>query len=203
MQKLLIATGNPGKLKEIQTLLDELPAEWHQKVATLLPRDLDLYMEVEENGCTYAENAAIKAKAFCKASGLITLADDSGLELDALNGNPGLHSARFSPKENATDADRREHLLFHLKDKPRPWKALFRCTVAVAIPCGTVHYSTGECVGEIIPEERGEHGFGYDPIFLLPERGLTTAELTEYEKNLISHRALAVRAALPILQKIF
>jgi XTP/dITP diphosphohydrolase len=133
----------------------------------------------------------------------VTLADDSGLEVDCLNGAPGLHSARYSPHPGASDADRRALLLANLRDLPRPWTARFRCTVAIATPEGGLFFADGQVRGEIIPEERGENGFGYDPIFLIPELGLTTAELTMAEKNRLSHRARAVKSALPGLYALY
>ncbi len=193
MTKLLIATGNPGKVLEIRALLDD-PA-----LLLLTPADLGLHLEVAEVGATYAENAALKAQAFAHASGLLALADDSGLEVQALGGLPGLRSARFAPQPGATDADRRAYLLQRLGDAPRPWTACFHCTVALATPAGALHFAEGRCPGEIIPEERGDHGFGYDPIFLLPELGRTMAQLSMEEKNRLSHRARAVLAVRPIL----
>jgi len=121
--------------------------------------------------------------------------------VDALDGLPGLHSARFVARPDATDADRRQALLEHLRGKPRPWLARFRCWVAVVTPDGETHLAEGVCPGEIIPEERGQNGFGYDPIFYLPELGKTMAELSMDEKNRLSHRARAVRAAVPWLKK--
>lgn len=196
MQKLLIATTNKGKVKEIQALLDGLDVE------LVTPKDLGLDIEIEEDGATYQENAAKKARAYSQASGLIALADDSGLEVDALGGQPGLHSARYSGQPGATDADRRAFLLKKLEEKPRPWTAHFHATVAVAAPNGLVQFAEGNCWGEIIPEERGTGGFGYDPIFFLPEKNCTMAELSMDEKKRLSHRALAVQQALPILQKL-
>jgi XTP/dITP diphosphohydrolase len=195
--RLLIATNNRGKLEELQALLQGLPIE------LALPADIGLTLEVEEDGRTYAENASKKAVAFARASGLVSLADDSGLEVDALGGAPGLYSARYSPKPGATDADRRARLLAALHGKPRPWTARFHATVAVAVPDGPVRLAEGNCAGEIIPEERGAGGFGYDPVFLLPGRGLTMAELAADEKNRLSHRARAVEAAMPILKNVF
>ncbi len=195
MTKILLATANRGKLHEIQALLAELP------LALVLPVDLGLSLEVAETGDTYAINAALKANAFARASGLLTLADDSGLEVDALGGLPGVRSARFSPLPGATDADRRSYLLEQLAGKPPPWKAHFHCTVALADPAGEVLFFDGDCPGEIIPTERGTNGFGYDPIFLLPELGRTMAELNMDEKNQLSHRALAVIAAIPTLRQ--
>jgi len=158
---------------------------------------LDLH--VEESGQTYAENASRKALVYASASGLLTLADDSGLEVDALNGAPGLFSARYSPKTGATDKDRRDYLLKQLQGFSRPWPARFHCTVAIAAPEGVIHIANGICSGEIIPEERGESGFGYDPIFLVKNMERTMAELSMAEKNLISHRGRAIKATLPIL----
>jgi len=193
MTKLLIATGNPGKVLEIRALLDD-PA-----LLLLTPADLGLRLEVDEVGATYAENAALKAQAFAHASGLLTLADDSGLEVDALGGLPGLRSARFAPQPGATDAHRRLYLLQRLEGCPPPWTACFHCTVALATAAGELHFAEGRCPGEIIPDERGDNGFGYDPIFLLPELGRTMAQLTMEEKNHLSHRARAVRSARSIL----
>jgi len=197
MPQLLIATGNPGKLIEIQALLDD------PTLRLLTPADLGLHLEVAELGATYAENAAIKALAFASASGRLTLADDSGLEVDALGGLPGIRSARFAPQPGATDADRRLYLLQRLGGLPRPWTACFHCTVALATAAGEVCFAEGRCPGEIIPEERGDQGFGYDPIFLLPELGRTMAQLSMEEKNRLSHRALAVQAARPLLSALF
>jgi len=196
MPKILIATGNKGKLLEIQALLRD------PELTLLLPSEMGIQLNVEENGSTYETNAAIKAMAFACASGLLTLADDSGLEVDALGGLPGVRSARFSPLPHATDADRRHYLLEHLKGVARPWTAHFHCTVALARPDGVLRFASGECRGEIIPEERGQNGFGYDPIFLFPDLGRTMAELNMEEKNQLSHRARAVQAARPILREL-
>lgn len=194
ISSLLLASTNPGKLREMRALLKDL------KVRLLSPKDLSLAIEVAETGATYAENAASKARAFALRSGLVSLADDSGLEVDALGGAPGLYSARYAPHPGATDADRRAYLLQQLQDQPRPWSARFRCAVAIALPSGEVHFTEGVCPGEIIPEERGRGGFGYDPVFLIPSLNKTMAELSMQEKNRISHRALAVRAAIPLLR---
>ena len=196
MHKLLIATNNAGKVKELQELLKDID------VQLVTPADINLILEVEEDGTTYAENASKKAIAFAQASGLISLADDSGLEVDVLGGAPGLYSARYSPKPSANDADRRVYLLHNLQDKPQPWKAHFHATIAIAKPAGDVELAEGNCHGEITSEERGSGGFGYDPIFLLPENECTMAELDMAQKNLISHRARAVINAMPILRKM-
>ncbi len=197
MNKLLIATNNKGKVKELQDLLKDTGLE------LVTPAEINLNLEVEEDGATYAENAAKKARAFAQASGLISLADDSGLEVDALDGAPGLYSARYHPKPGANDADRRAYLLENLAGKPRPWTAHFHATIAIAIPEQDVQIVEGNCYGEIIPEERGSGGFGYDPIFFFPELNQTMAELEMDEKNRLSHRAKAVMNAIPILKKIY
>ena len=194
---LLIATNNKGKVTELQELLKDTGIE------LVTPAQIDLQLDVVEDGNTYAENATKKAIAFANASGMTSLADDSGLEVDALDGAPGLYSARYSPKPNATDADRRAYLLQNLQDKPRPWMARFHATIAIATPNGDVHLTEGICEGEIIPEERGAGGFGYDPIFLLLGLGKTMAELSMDEKNRLSHRAKAVMKAKAILKQIF
>ena len=197
MHNLLIATNNKGKIAEIKALLDGTG------ITLLTPADLGLMLDIPEDGQTYAENAAKKAAAFSQACGMVALADDSGLEVDALDGQPGLHSHRFCPIPDATDADRRKYLLEKLQGKARPWTARFRATVAVAVPSGDVKLAAGHCEGEIIPQERGTNGFGYDPIFLIPELGCSMAELDMQQKNHLSHRARAVTNAIPILREIF
>ncbi|MCL4273415.1 MAG: RdgB/HAM1 family non-canonical purine NTP pyrophosphatase [Anaerolineales bacterium] len=197
MKKLLIATNNHGKIEELKELLNGFG------IAFVTPAEINLELEVEEDGSTYRENVGKKALAFAQASGLIALADDSGLEVDALGGAPGLYSARYSPKPGAKDKDRRDFLLQNLVDKPRPWMAHFHATIAIAKPTGEIEFAEGNCPGEIIPEERGTGGFGYDPIFLLTELGKTMAELEMDEKNRLSHRARAVMNAMPILKKMF
>jgi XTP/dITP diphosphohydrolase len=196
MSKLLLASGNQGKLLEIRTLLDGLDLE------LVTPSQAGLELHVVEDGQTYAENAARKALAYARASGLLTLADDSGLEVDALNGLPGIRSARFAPQPGATDSDRRAYLLQCLHGMPSPWMARFRCVIALAWPDGQIQFREGVCPGQIIPYERGENGFGYDPIFLIPELQRTMAELTLQEKNRLSHRARAVLQARPILAEL-
>jgi len=196
--KLLIATNNQGKIKELHELLDDLGIE------LVTPSQIGLDLDVVEDGTTYAENATKKAIAFAQASRLISLADDSGLEVDTLNGEPGLYSARYgSTGENKlSDAERRKYLLSQLLGKPRPWSARFRAVIAIA-KNGEVQLFEGVCEGEIIPEERGNGGFGYDPIFLLPEFGKTMAELGMEEKNRRSHRARAVMKAKEMLKDMF
>lgn len=196
MTKILLASQNPGKLRELQAILYDLP------IQLLTPADLGIQMDVAETGSTYAENAALKSKAYADVCGCITLADDSGLEVDALDGAPGLYSARYAPDPEATDADRRAYLLQNLVGHPRPWTARFHATIAITLPDGETHFSNGACEGEIIPEERGDGGFGYDPIFYIPEKNATMAELAEDVKNRISHRARALENAKEILLAI-
>lgn len=190
---LLIATNNPGKMREMRLLLD-LPG-----LHLIMPSEIGLSLSIPETGSSYAENAALKARSFARETGLLSLADDSGLEVDALGGLPGLHSARFVDRPFATDADRRSALLERLTNYPRPWLARFRCLVALCDPTGEVQLRQGVCEGEIIPEERGQNGFGYDPIFLVREKQKTMAELNLAEKSLISHRAQAVQQLTPFL----
>ena len=196
MNKLLIATNNRGKVEELRALLHDLP------VQLVTPLEINLELDVLEDGSTYAENAGKKALAFAQASGLVSLADDSGLEVEALGGAPGLYSARYLSNPGATDADRRAYLLKNLENKPRPWRARFRATIAIAVPGQSLQLAEGDCQGEIIPEERGAGGFGYDPIFFIPELGHTMAELDMEEKNRVSHRARAVMNARPFLEKL-
>ena len=198
MNKILLASGNKGKLMEMRALLGSLP------INLVTPHDLNIdNLVVEETGETYAENAKLKAFAFAQASNCYTLADDSGLEVDALQGAPGIFSARYSPKPGATDADRRIYLLEQVAGYARPWYAQFCCVIALAAPSGEIDLAEGFCHGEIIPEERGSGGFGYDPIFWLPEYNRTMAELTPEEKNTISHRAKAIQVAKPIIERFF
>ena len=196
MKKLLIASSNPGKIQELTALLQGLG------LLLVTPHDIGLHLKVEETGVTYAENAAKKAAEYSLASGLSTLADDSGLEVDVLGGAPGIRSARFSPQPGATDADRRMYLLEKLSGHQPPWTAHFHCTVALSQPGEKIVFAEGECRGEIIPEQRGSHGFGYDPIFQLSGLGKTMAELDMQEKNRLSHRSKAVKAAIPLLTEM-
>ena len=194
MTVLLLASGNPGKQHELRALLHELPLKLHT------PQEIDLHLRVEESGETYAENARLKALLYAEHSGMWTLADDSGLEVDALDGAPGMRSARIAGPARS-DRDRRRLLLQLLQPHPRPWKARFRCCVALVNPAGEVDTAEGICEGEIIPEERGTGGFGYDPIFLVENSRQTMAELSLAEKNRISHRARAIRALMPTLKR--
>jgi XTP/dITP diphosphohydrolase len=194
--KICIATENKGKLEELLSLLSDVPADF------ITARQLGYELNAEETGSSYAENAHIKAELYSKTTGLLTLADDTGLEVQALHGAPGLFSARYLSDPNATDADRRHFLISQLEAHPSPWKARFTCTICLFQPDGQLWYTSGDCMGEIIPEERGENGFGYDQIFLVKDARKTMAELNLTEKNEISHRARAVRAAIPILERL-
>jgi XTP/dITP diphosphohydrolase len=192
--QILVATTNPGKQKEFISLLENSTFE------IVTPDTLELHLEVEETGSTYVENASLKAMAFAKASRMLVIADDTGLEVEALDGRPGLYSARYSAIEGATDADRRRKLLAELTDKPRPWKAKFTCVVALCTAEGNLTLFDGTVGGEIIPEEGGDYGFGYDRIFWIPTAGKRMAELTLKEKNRYSHRAIAVNKVLQFLE---
>ena len=190
--KLLIATHNAGKLAELRSLLRDAPY-------TLLSlTDVGIDTEVEETGDTLEANAALKASTYARLSGLPTLSDDSGLEVDALDGAPGVRSARYAGA-NATDADRIANLLANLAAHPQPWTARFRCVIAIAVPDGGVERYCGACEGVIITQPRGDNGFGYDPVFLLQESGKTMAELSAADKNAHSHRAIAARKATQAL----
>jgi len=194
MPKLLIASENPGKIVEFRALLKVLRLE------LLDPAMIDLHVEVIEQPDGYLENAKSKASAYAETSGLWTIADDSGLEVYALDGAPGALSARLAGP-GRSDGDRRTFLLDLLKQHPEPWTARFKCTIALANPKGPMDIARGICEGRIIPTARGEHGFGYDPIFLVAGTDHTMAELPMEEKNRLSHRAKAVMAILPILRE--
>lgn len=201
MSELFLATGNAGKVSEFRALLAQhLPeAELTLHTSRDWPQPLP---QVEETGRTFAENARLKATALAAATNLSTLADDSGLCVDALGGAPGVYSARWAGPE-ATDTERNAKLLDVLADVPGEARtARFVCAVALALPDGTVWTAQGECVGVILQEGRGGNGFGYDPLFLFPDIGQTMAELTETEKNIRSHRALAIARLAPTLWKI-
>jgi XTP/dITP diphosphohydrolase len=195
MVKLLVATNNSGKVKEYKDLLAGLPLE------LTYPAQEGLDIEVAETGGSFAENATLKATAYARASGLLTLADDSGLEVDALGGEPGIRSARYAGS-GASDEKRYQLLLEKLQGVP--WEertARFRCVIAVVTPEGQIHTAEGTCEGIIALVPKGEHGFGYDPVFYFPEYGMTMAELPPETKNRISHRARAMQGAREILEE--
>jgi XTP/dITP diphosphohydrolase len=193
MPKLLLATNNSGKLRELAELLSGVPFEM------VGPVDIGLNLKVAETGRTYSANARIKGLAFAEASGLLTLADDSGLEVDALGGAPGVMSSRYAGPR-ATDADHVAFLLQKLKGVP--WYkrgASFKCVIAVITPAGAERLATGSCRGVIAEHPKGAHGFGYDPIFFFPKLNKTMAELPPEIKNTLSHRARAASRARDIL----
>lgn len=196
MPKLLLATSNPGKIREYRSLLDGLGYQ----ITTLTEEGIAKV--VTESGNNYEQNAQLKAITYAKLSQLIAIADDSGLEVDALNGEPGVKSARFAG-EAATDAERVNFLLAKLNGVP--WErrtARFKCVIVIATPEGQSEVCYGECHGMIALEAKGENGFGYDPIFFLPELGKTMAELPLAMKNQISHRARASQKARQVLQQL-
>jgi len=194
--KLLLATNNQAKVREYRSLLQNISFELvtlaEQGIATI----------VSETGESLEKNARLKATVLAAESHLLALADDSGLEVDALGGEPGRLSARYAG-ENASDGDRVNYLLSRLKDVP--WQkrsACFRCVIAIATPDGEVEFCSGECRGFITFEPRGKQGFGYDPIFYLPELDKTMAELPLETKNQISHRGQAARKVYQVLEKL-
>ncbi len=192
--KLLLGTNNQAKVREYRSLLPDLD----HKLVTLSENGISV--EVEEVGDSLEENARLKATIIAAKSRLLTLADDSGLEVDALGGEPGKLSARYAG-ENASDAERIAYLLKRMNGVPQEKRtARFRCVIALATPEGKVKLCSGECPGLITLEPRGEHGFGYDPIFYLPELGKTMAELPLEQKNKISHRGRAAREAARVLK---
>jgi len=179
--RLVIASGNAGKLREYRDLLSSAGVE-------LVAFD----SEVDEAGESYSENARLKAEAAAARSGLPSLGDDSGLEVEALDGFPGIKSARLGP----TQKERTAELQRRLEGVPRPWKARFVCVIALAMPGRDTRFFEGECRGEVVPQWRGEAGFGYDPIFLVPGTGKTFGEMPPEEKRKYSHRAAAARTLL-------
>ncbi|MCU0500813.1 MAG: XTP/dITP diphosphatase [Anaerolineae bacterium] len=192
-RKLLVATHNPGKVREYQALLADLPLE-----VTYLDAE-GITLEVAETGHTFTENAALKATTYARAAGLWAWADDSGLEVDALDGAPGVYSARYGGP-GASDADRYRKLLDALTGVPWVGRtARFRCVVALATPAGDVQTAAGACEGVIAFGPAGSNGFGYDPVFYLPDRGQTMAQLPAETKHAISHRGRAARAAERLL----
>jgi XTP/dITP diphosphohydrolase len=194
MPRLLLATTNKGKAAEYRDLLEGLDFE----LVTL--DQAGIGQEADENYDTFEENARHKAAFYAELGGLLTLADDSGLEVDALNGEPGVRSSRYAG-DNATDADRITFLLNKLKDIPQQRRmARFRCVIAVAWPGGPIETVDGVCEGYISTEPRGDNGFGYDPVFFLPEYGRTIAELPPEVKNRISHRGRAAARARRLLE---
>jgi len=190
VRRLVVATKNPGKARELADILAGLPYD----VTSLA--DYPNAPEIEETGATFLENAILKATEYARLTGELTIADDSGLEVDALDGAPGVKSSRFAP----TDAERIAKLLEAMRNVPDGRRsARFRCAIAVAWPEGTVRTCEGTVEGLIAHDPRGGNGFGYDPVFYVPELGKHMAELEPEEKNAISHRGQALRAAKRVL----
>ncbi|MCB9139233.1 MAG: RdgB/HAM1 family non-canonical purine NTP pyrophosphatase [Caldilineaceae bacterium] len=195
MQTLLVATHNAGKIREYQSLLADLP------LCITSLEEQGITHDVDETGVTFAENALLKARAYAEMSGCWTWADDSGLEVDALNGRPGVYSARYGGP-GLDDAGRYRKLLSDVAPYPAPHAARFRCVVALCLPDGRTFTRDGAVEGEIISAPRGNWGFGYDPVFFMPQFGKTMAELPRDVKNGISHRGQASRAMLALLQEL-
>ena len=183
--KFVLATHNPGKLREMADILSGLGVE------VVSPSGLGVDIEVEETGATFAENALLKARAICEASGLPAIADDSGICVDALNGGPGVYSARYGG-EGLDDAGRTRLLLENMRGQTTR-AAHFACAIACVFPDGKTLTAEGRCDGAVAFAPMGEGGFGYDPVFLVPEKGKTFSQLTAEEKNEISHRGKALR----------
>ena len=184
--KVILASKNPHKLTELSAILSQHGFE------IALESEYGLDIDVDETGTTFEENSLLKAEAVMKASGLPVLADDSGLMVDALNGAPGVYSARYGHK--SSDGERTEFLLENMKDVPDEKRtAKFVCVITCLWPDGRKIVARGECPGVITREVHGENGFGYDPVFYLPELGMTYAELLSEQKNAISHRARALQ----------
>lgn len=194
VQRILVATHNSGKVAELADMLQGLSVEW------ISLNQAGVKTDVAETGQSFAENAIIKAKAYATLTGLLTLADDSGLEVDALDGRPGVHTARYGGPD-LTPQQRYRKLLAELEGIDWPGRsARFRCVVALARPEELIGTASGTCEGIIAYEPAGEGGFGYDPVFFLPDFGLTMAQLSPAEKHQISHRGRAVAAITPLLE---
>lgn len=193
-KKLVFATGNQGKVNEFRQMLGE-----EYEICSM--KNLNLDIDIVEDGKTFEENAVIKAKAVMEATGEMVLADDSGFEVDCLNKEPGIYSARYMGEDTPYSIKNQE-LLRRCEGVPEEKRdARFVCVIACAYPDGSVDTATGIIEGKIAHEPKGENGFGYDPIFFLPERGCTTGELPPEEKNQISHRGIAIRKMVKILKE--
>lgn len=195
MRKLVFATGNQGKMKEIREILADMDLE------ILSMKEAGVILDIQEDGTTFEENAVIKAKAVQEATGELTLADDSGLEIDYLNGEPGVYSARYLG-EDTSYRIKNANLIQRLEGVPMEQRtARFVCVIAAAFPDGWVETARATIEGVIGYEERGENGFGYDPIFYVPEFHCSTAELSPEQKNAVSHRGKALRQMKEILRE--
>lgn len=196
MKKLIFATGNEGKMREVRMIL------WDLGIEVLSLKEAGITAEVEENGNTFEENAVIKAKEIMKLTGEIVLADDSGLEVDALNGEPGIYSARYLGYDTSYKI-KNQSLIQRLEGKTgNERSARFVCAIAAAFPEGKIITTRGTMEGQIGYEEKGENGFGYDPIFYLPKYECYSGELPLEEKNKLSHRGQALRLMKEELKKI-
>lgn len=197
MAKLLVATHNPGKVVEFAEMLQDKEIKW------LSLHDVGVVQDVEETGSTFRENSVLKATAYAAETGLLTLADDSGLEVDALNGAPGVYTARYGGA-GLTAVQRYQKLLDEIKEVPLPQRtARFRCVIVLAAPDGTIlGESEGICEGMIATEPKGDGGFGYDPVFYMPELQKTMAQLPPEQKHQISHRGRAMQQILPQLRSV-
>jgi XTP/dITP diphosphohydrolase len=197
--RLLIATSNPGKIREFREMLGSDRYQWHDL------RDVGPIQGVEETGATFADNAALKAAYYARATGMWALADDSGLEVDALGGRPGVHSARWAELNGAGrgDADNNTLLLRQLEAIPDEQRTgRFVCTLALSDPNGIIALTARDTVeGRILRAPRGDHGFGYDPLFYFPDLGCTTAELPSAQKHQISHRGKALRRMRQLMEQ--
>ena len=195
MKRMIFATGNENKMKEIPEILGALPLE------ILSMKEAGVSADIVEDGKTFEENALIKARAICKLAGEMVLADDSGLEIDYLNKEPGIYSARYMGEDTSYHI-KNKSLIDRLEGVPEEKRtARFVCAIAAVFPDGKELVVRGTVEGIIGYEEKGENGFGYDPIFYLPERGCTTAELPPEEKNSISHRGNALRLMKELLER--
>ena len=195
MKRIVFATGNAGKMNEVRMILADLDAE------VLSMKDAGISIDIEENGSTYEENALIKARAVAAATGDIVLADDSGLEIDSLGGEPGVYSARYLGEDTSYSV-KNANLIERLQGVPDEKRtARFVCAIAAVLPDGQELTTRAAIEGRIGYEEKGTGGFGYDPIFYVPELHKTTAELTGEEKNLVSHRGKALQLMKEELKK--
>ena len=197
MKKLLVATKNQGKIREFAEMLSDLNLEW------LSLADVHVDFDVEETGTTFRENALLKAEAYAKASGMLTIADDSGLVVDALQGAPGVFTARYGG-EGLSSVERYEHLLRNIANVEREQRtARFRCSIVFVDADGLLlAESEGVCEGLIGMEPAGDGGFGYDPVFYVPDHGKTMAELPSAVKHQISHRGRALQELVPQMRQI-
>ena len=195
--RIIFATNNQDKMKEIRAIMADFPAE----IVSL--KEAGIHADVDENGNSFEENAIIKAEAICRLTGCVTIADDSGLEIDALGGEPGIYSARYMG-EDTSYRIKNANLIERLTGVPDEKRtARFVCAVAAAFPDALTQTVRGTIEGRIGYEEAGENGFGYDPIFYLPEYGCTTAQMAPEDKNKISHRGRALEKIRPVLENYF